>query len=260
METLSLRVSRSLIVLMSALVFSGHAAPLPTYTCKITKEKIKIDGILNEKIWGQVDTLKYMENTAGGQPLQATVAFATWDSANLYVAYVTQDNDIKGTFTKRDQPLYNEEAVELFFDADKDTTSYIELEWNCQNATWDGLIRNSNGKITSTDLPWNASGMISAVKLKGTPNKSTDVDTGMTVEVKIPWKALDTNMTKKVSLPPKNNDQIRINFYRIDQRNNVSTQDLSAWSPTMNGSFHTPAQFGTIIFSTAVPAGKAPQH
>jgi hypothetical protein len=82
----------------------------------------------------------------------------------------------------------------------------------------------------------------------------------MTVEVKIPWKDLDTNMAKKVSLPPKNNEKMRINFYRIDRRDNVSTPDLYAWSPTMNGSFHTPAKFGYIVFSTTVPTSISPEN
>jgi hypothetical protein len=231
------------------------AAALPTYTCKMTKEAMQIDGVLNEKIWGQVDTLKFVENTAGGPSLQATNAFAVWDSTNLYLAYVTKDNNIKGTLTKRDDPIYNEEALETFFDADTDMTTYIELEWNCLNTVWDGLLKNTNGTVTGTDNIWNATGMVSAVKLRGTANKSTDVDTGMTVEVKIPWRALDTNMTKKVSLPPKNNDKMRINFYRIDRRDNVSSPDLNAWSPTMNGSYHTPSKFGYIVFSTIVPTG-----
>jgi Carbohydrate family 9 binding domain-like/FlgD Ig-like domain len=246
------------IVFFRALVCSYAA--LPTYTCKMTKETIQIDGVLNEKTWSQADTLKFVENTAGGQPLQATNAFAAWDSTNLYLAYVTKDNNMKGTLTKRDDPIYNEESVECFFDADTDQTTYIELEWNCLNTVWDGLIKNVNGTVTSTDNAWNASDMVSAVKLRGTPNNSSDVDTGMTVEVKIPWKNLDTNMTEKVSLPPKNNEKMRINFYRIDRRDNVSTPDLYAWSPTMNGSFHTPAKFGYIVFSTAVPARALPQR
>jgi hypothetical protein len=226
------------------------AAALPTYTCKMTKETIQIDGVLNEKIWGQVDTMKFLENTGGGQlvsPRQSAKAYATWDSTNLYVAYVTSDNDIKGTYTAHDASLYNEEAVELFFDADGDGTTYIELEWNCKNTSWDGLLPGGTA--------WTASGMVNAVKLRGTANNSSDVDTGMTVEVKVPWRTLDTNMSRHVSLPPKNNDQMRINFYRIDQRTNISTQDLSAWSPTMNATFHTPAKFGTIVFSTVVPTG-----
>jgi len=257
MGTLNLGLRASLVVLVYAFSFYSKAATLPTYTCKMTIETMTIDGVLNEKTWGKADTLKFVENTAGGQPLQATNAFAAWDSTNLYLAYVTKDNTIKGTLTKRDDPIYNEESVESFFDADTDQTTYIELEWNCLNTVWDGLIKNVNGTVTSTDNAWNASDMVSAVKLRGTPNNSTDVDTGMTVEVKIPWKDLDTNMTKKVSLPPKNNEKMRINFYRIDRRDNVSTPDLYAWSPTMNGSFHTPSKFGYIIFSTAVATGTA---
>jgi len=221
----------------------------------MTKDAIQIDGVLNEKVWAQADTLKFLENITGAAlvaPRQTAHAFAAWDSTYLYVAYVTQDNDIKGVYKNHDDPLYDVEAVELFFDADGDGSTYIELEWNCYNASWDGLTGNQAGQN------WTATGMVSAVKLRGTPDKSTDVDTGMTVEVKIPWKALDTNMTRKVALPPKNNDQMRINFYRIDQRTGVATQDLSAWSPTLNATFHTPAKFGNIVFSTTVPTAVSP--
>jgi hypothetical protein len=247
-----LRAARILIALTGTFVFFGTAATLPTYTCKMTKETMTIDGVLNEKTWGQADTLKFLENVGGGALVasrQTAHAFAAWDSTNLYVAYVTQDNDIKGVYKNHDDPLYNVEAVELFFDADGDGTTYIELEWNCYNASWDGLAGNPAGQN------WTATGMVSAVKVRGTPDKSTDVDTGMTVEVKIPWKALDTNMTRKVALPPKNSDQMRINFYRIDQRTGIATQDLSAWSPTLTSTFHTPGRFGNIIFSTAIPTG-----
>jgi hypothetical protein len=245
-------------IMVSAVGSLMFAATLPTYTCKMTKETIQIDGVLNEKIWGQVDTIKFLENNSGAQiasPRQKTSAFVTWDSANLYLAYVTQDNDIKGTLAQRDAPIYTEESVEMFFDSDGDGGTYIELEWNCINTIWDGLIKNSNNTITGTILNWTAAGMTSAVKCRGTPNKSSDVDTGMTVEVKVPWRALDTNMSRHVSLPPKNNDQMRINFYRIDQRTGVASPDLSAWSPTLNGNYHTPSMFGNIAFSTAVPTG-----
>jgi hypothetical protein len=245
--------SREILSLLAAIGITAvcsNAATLPTYTCKMTKETMTIDGVLNEKTWGQADTLKFLENVTGGAlvaPRQSAYALAAWDSTNLYVSYVTKDNDIKGVYKNHDDNLYDVEAVELFFDADGDGTTYIELEWNCYNASWDGLTGNPAGQN------WTATGMTSAVKLRGTPDTSTNVDTGMTVEVKIPWRALDTNMTRKVSLPPKNNDQMRINFYRIDQRTGVASQDLSAWSPTLTTTFHTPAKFGNIIFSTTVP-------
>jgi hypothetical protein len=230
------------------------AATLPTYTCKMTKEAIHIDGVLDEKIWGQTDTLKFLENITGGQllpPRQNTNAFATWDSTNLYVAYFTQDNDVKGVYKTNGSPLWNAGCVELFFDADGDGAAYIELEWNCWNANWQGLM------TTSGMQGWTATGMVSAVKVHGTPDMSTDVDTGMTVEVMIPWKALTTNLMKKASLPPKDNDQMRIDFCRINWRTGVSAWDLSAWSPTLNGTYHTPGQFGNIIFSTAAPTAAA---
>jgi hypothetical protein len=232
--------------LIIAFCVRSSTGALPTYTCKMTKETMKIDGVLSERVWSALDTISMLENVKGGKPLQATKVMATWDSTNLYVAYVTKDNDIKGTITQHDGALYSEEAVELFFDADGDGKNYIELEWNCQNATLDYFFPALGNAVTA----WSAAGMKNAVKVHGTANKSSDVDTGMVVEISIPWKALDTGST--IRLPPKKGDQLRINFFRIDQRANVATQDLSAFSPTMSGTFHDPSKFGILSMSTAI--------
>jgi hypothetical protein len=230
----------------------GHAQ-LPLYTCKMTNENIRIDGLLNEQAWAHADTISFLENTRGVQPFQTTNAFAAWDSTNLYVAFVTLDSNIKGTLKQHDAVLYTEEAVEVFFDADGDGSTYIELEWNCLNTSWDGL-----SKPSGADLAWAPSKMQSAVRLLGTANDNA-IDTGMTVEILIPWKALDVNMTNPVGMPPKNNDLHRINLYRIDQRTNVSTQDLSAWSPTLSPTFHVPVKFGTFQYSTAIITSVTPK-
>jgi hypothetical protein len=229
---------------------AGHAA-LPVYTCKMTKETITIDGVLDEKIWGMVDTMKMVDNSTGNPPLQATRAMATWDSACLYIAYIVTDNDIKGTMTKHDDPLYNEEIVGVFIDADADLKTYVELEWNCLNTSRDNFMPGGA-------MEWNAAGMKNAVKIRGTPNNSNDVDTGWTVEIAIPWKSLDTNMATRVPLPPKNNDKMRGEFYRIDRRTNPAATDISAYSPTMNSNLHTPSMFCTILFSTSVPTDAKP--
>ncbi len=246
-----------LFVAACGILCSTYAA-LPTYTCKLTKEAIQIDGALSEKTWNQADTLTFVQNSSGAAiaaPVEGTRVQAAWDSTYLYVAFVTQDKDVKGVYKNHDDPLWNVESVEMFFDVDSDQSTYLEFEWNCYNTTWDGMLKYANGAVTSDDASWNPAGVVSAVKVRGTPDKSTDVDTGMTVEAKIPWKSLDTNMTKKMSLPPKNNDSMRINFYRIDVLTvgGTTAQDLTAWSPTLNGTFHTPSKFGTIVFSTQTP-------
>ncbi len=251
-SSLSFAVALSVLCLSQIPAFGG------TYTCRFTKEAITIDGVLNEQTWTQADTVTFVQNATGAAiapPVQGTRVSAAWDSTYLYLAFVTQDKDVKGVYKNHDDPLWNVESVEMFIDVDSDQSTYLEFEWNCLNTTWDGIIKYANGAVTTDDASWNPAGVVSAVKVRGTPDMSSDVDTGMTVEAKIPWQSLDTNMTNKVSLPPKNNDQMRINFYRIDVRTtgDASTQDLTAWTPTLNSTFHTPGKFGTIVFSTQTP-------
>ena len=240
--------------LLEPLLAPYLAPALPSYTCKMTNETMTIDGVLNEKIWGMVDTMKMVDNLTGNPPLQVTRAMATWDSVNLYIAYIANDIDIKGTMTVHDQPLYNEEIVGAFIDVDGDLNTADELEWNCLGTSRDTVL-------PGWTHVWNAAGMKCAVKLRGTPNNMNDVDTSWTCEVAIPWKSLDTNMTKRVSLPPKSNGQMRGNFYRVDNRRiSPIIKDMSAFSPTMNSDLHTSSRFCTILFSTSVPSDAQPME
>jgi len=69
---------------------------------------------------------------------------------------------------------------------------------------------------------------------------AVNVDEGAkvwTCEMKIPLKAL--GKTK-----PEAGTQWRINLYRCDKAQNA----YMAWSPTLTGTYHSPARFGTLVF------------
>jgi hypothetical protein len=62
------------------------------------------------------------------------------------------------------------------------------------------------------------------------------------VEIAIPWEDFVT----APHLPPLSGDRWRINLYRIDRYQ--GQEELSAWSPTGQPTFHVPGQFGELIF------------
>ena len=87
-----------------------------------------------------------------------------WDDEALYVAFECEDPDVWGTFRKRDEPLYTQEAVEIFLDADADGRTYDEIEVSPHNVVFDAYFP---ARRQGMDLSWD-SGLQSAVKVPGT--------------------------------------------------------------------------------------------
>jgi len=92
------------------------------------------------------------------------------------------------------------------------------------------------------DLSWD-SGLISAVKVQGTIDDSSDKDQGWTVEMRIPFD----HLASVPHLPPRPGDRWRFNLYRLDlpDRKNAQGQALS---PLFIGDFHALDRFAWLIF------------
>lgn len=218
----------------------NHGVPLVT-------DSIRIDGILDEPVWRVSDSLSLVlnNNPSGGKPKSATSVRLAWSQAELFVAFTVESRNVEGTVTRHDGPLYEQDVVELFIDPDGDSRNYLELEWNCLNTSLDYRYA---GVRTGMDSSWRAKGMRNAVKVQGTANKSSDIDTGMIVEIAIPWT--DIKDWSNSPMPPRVGDKLRVNFYRIDYPP-TGDEELMAWSPTGVADFHRPDRFGQLTFEGA---------
>ena len=210
------------------------------YTVKRTLGPIHIDGILDESSWSAAaGTGPFLLNDGKGLPAAKTVAKMLWDDQNLYFAFQCEDTDIFATMRIRDQHLWEEEVVEIFIDPDSDQANYIELEINPLSTFLDLFVLKPIVPIPyeSYNIPakW-------AVKVNGTINNSRDTDQGWNVELSLPLKEAVT----APHTPPNDGDRWRLNLYRIERK---PQEEYSAWSPTLNPSYHTPARFGEITFS-----------
>lgn len=223
----------------------SYAAQLPNFTVKKTATAPTIDGKLDEAMWQHCDTMRLKNCVDGTSPTLKTLAFAAWDAQNLYCAMVTEDKDVWGTITAHDGNLYTEEAVELFIDPDGDGKNYFEYEFNCKNAYMDMfMIAPYDQPGGGGDAGWSSTGLSYKVVVHGTANNKNDTDTGMVVEMKIPFS--DLKRSSVVTPVPTNGSTFRVNFYRIE-----NTTTLYAWSPT-GSTFHAPQLFGTFTFSDSL--------
>jgi len=144
--------------------------------------------------------------------------------------------------------LWDRDVVEAFIGSDLDHIGrYTEFEVAPTNEKLDLILNlqesggsGSGGRPSpqasgekpapdERDFDWD-SGFESAIKT----NEQAHV---WTAEVRIPLAKLASNK-------PEPGTRWRLNLYRCDRAHNA----FLAWNPTLQGSFHAPERFGTLIF------------
>lgn len=217
----------------------GKAPELPEYKVPRAKKPPVIDGVLDDEAW-KAAPVAVLHGSFDGRPVALrTEARLTYDDANLYVSFDAEDPDIWGTLLKRDDPIYEQEVVEIFLDANADGRTYNELQVSPHNVIFDAYFP---ARRQGMDTGWD-SGMKTAVKVKGTLDNPTDQDERWTVELQIPFAKL----AEVPNVPPKKGDRWRFNLYRLEHlgRTNVEGQ---SFSPVFIGDFHALPRFGWLTF------------
>ncbi len=171
-----------------------------------------------------------------GLARQQTLTRVCHDARALYVRFDCDDRDIWGTCTRRDEPIYEEEVVELFISPGAATpVRYYEFEVNPNGALLDAMIYNPTSERAElvVDLSWDCPA------LRWETGRDDLVGRWWTILI-IPWLAL----APTDDLPTT----WRANFYRIERPRDVEAE-FSCWSPTMThpADFHKPAYFGTLL-------------
>lgn len=200
---------------------------------------ITIDGKIEEPAWSQAAATVHLRRFDGrAEPRQSTEAFLCWDDRALYVAFRCADRDIHTSYTRRDQPLYLQEAVELFLDPDGNKKDYMEIEASPAGVLFDATF---SGRRQGMDLGFDPPIRVAA-RVDGTLNRRGDRDRAWTVELAIPY----AGMVGRARLPPRAGDCWRLNLFRLDKTE--GTQEASSLGPT-RGDFHDLGAFVTACFT-----------
>jgi hypothetical protein len=205
--------------------------PLPNYTVT------KVD---DDWEWRNIPALPPLIKADGSGPArQQTKIKLCHDGRMLRVHFEVQDTSIWGTYLKRDDPIYEEEAVELFIaPGAEDPERYFEFEINPDGVLWDGKILNPGlaGEHMVVDYKWNCEGL----HWKAERNDNRNV---WHVWLGLPLRVLAGRETI-----PKT---WRANLYRIDRpylNKDDTMAEFSCWSPTLTkpATFHRPRRFGFL--------------
>jgi hypothetical protein len=232
-----------------------------------------IDGRLDDPAWQAAPwTADFVDIEGAARPVTpryATRAKLTWDQAALYVAAEMEEPHVWGTLTARDAVIFYDNDFEVFLDPDGDHHLYGELEINALNTVWDLLLvrpyRDGGPAIDG----WDIAGLQTAVQVQGTLNDPTDRDQGWTVEIALPWSALE-ELAGGVTCPPEPGDTWRLNLSRVQWEHELidgeyvrapvagrgwKGEDNWVWSPQGAVAMHLPERWGLVTFVRAEAAG-----
>ncbi|MGH9631705.1 MAG: carbohydrate-binding family 9-like protein, partial [Bryobacteraceae bacterium] len=173
------------------------AGPVPSYEVKRAAGRIVVDGRLNDTAWNGAGTLKFQfpwDQQTGAK--QETAARLLWDDEFLYAGYYCTDADIVAHFGNQDDPVYRDDAVEIFINPQPEQTFYYGMEMNAKAVLYDYFFAFPGPLIKRLDF----TGERLATDLRGTLNAHGDKDEGWSLEVAIPWSNFE-ELAKK--LPPE---------------------------------------------------------
>ena len=175
---------------------------------------------------------------------------ALWNHAGLALRFEVCDTGPWHTMARRDDPIWEEEVVEIFLDPARLGCHYAEVEFNPANTVTDLHVRSPHPSLAS-DRAWNWEGLESTVVPGSCGGLSRDSWVALAW---LPWSGL-RGMAAVVDgvLPPKVGDRWQFNVFRIKRPNGPQRPEdgaiYAAWSVPDGPSFHEPSAFRDLVFA-----------
>lgn len=184
---------------------------------------------------GSVTLPPFRLANGSGLAIQQTVARVCYNQYGFFARFDCDDRDIWGTWTQRDEAIYDEEVVEVFIGpGEAQPVDYYEFEVSPNGVMLDLTVSNPNSRRDDIrlDATWNCPGLQWAAGRNDAQNHWWAV-------FAIPWTSL--------GVPGALPKLWRANFYRIE-RPRDSDPEYSCWSPTMTepADYHKPGYFGVL--------------
>jgi hypothetical protein len=186
---------------------------------------------------------------AWGPPEYETWFRALWTDEALAVRFDARDDAPWHTHLRRNDPLWEEEVVELFLDVTGRGVDYAEIEISPANVVCDLHVATPWPNLVS-DRTWNWEGLETRVLRGGSGERSGD----WTAIAWMPWRGLRSLCASAAQrVPPAAGDAWRFNVFRIKRPGGPQDPErgaiYAAWSAPPEGpSFHAPAAFRDFVF------------
>ena len=229
-------------ITLGILIASAVWADVPRYTVMRATGKIVIDGILDDPDWAAakpVGDFQFPWWTSGEK--EQTEVKMLWDDTVLYVAFSCKDTHIWADHYDTNSATCLDDCVEIFWNPNPGAgDAYNMFEMNCIGNLLSVCNNLKTPVMENKILPPHI-----AQRIDGTLNNDADTDRGWVLEVAIRFSDYPGLFDGKT---PKDSDMWRVGLNRCGGKTN---EQFSQWSPsqTPKPNFHSPKDFGKVIFS-----------
>ncbi|MGC8777445.1 MAG: family 10 glycosylhydrolase [Candidatus Caldatribacteriaceae bacterium] len=190
-----------------------------TIKALFTREPITVDGKLQEKTWQAIPFESSFSLLTGGPSEKKSEVAVRYDEKNLYLAFrLQQFPQREDRFTKRDEPVFYEDSLEVYLDPSGNEGIFYQLAVNEAQGLYDSS--------SLTGPSWNGNWKVGIAR---------DGDT-LTAEVAIAFADLEVER-------PEKGDTWGINFYRNEPQEGM----FCAFSP-VPGVYAAPTLLGKLQF------------
>ena len=233
-------------VLLSAGARAGGEQASPTEatpTCRVASAAdFAVDGTGSAPAWQKAgwQGLQPRGSAPGAYPTRFKMLYS---STGLYVLMDGEDRALTATMKEDFLDLWTEDVFEFFLWPDERYPVYFEYEISPLGFELPILVPNLGGPFYGW-RPWHYDGARKtkkAVSVRGGPATPGAAITGWSAEVFVPWDLLKPLQ----NVPPKSGTRWRANVYRMDYDGGRTVS--WNWAP-LQGTFHQPGKFGTLIF------------
>jgi hypothetical protein len=206
---------------------------------KVTKtednEPKKID-------WSKVSDHELVDVVSGDKVENTAKVKIAWTDKFLYIFFDVKDKHIWGTYRKDDDPIYEQEAVEVFIGfGSEPPKEYFELQFSPNLVKYDAWVKNPTGsrhdKDFDVDVSWNFKKLEFEQEIDAIGD---EVKSGVwQTYIKIPAEEIKGSDFKS-------GDILRGNLFRIDGY--PKQNSFQALNPNLEKTpnFHTPDKFATF--------------
>ncbi len=112
----------------------------PLYNVSQRGAEIVLDGNLREPDWSRAAWLTSTLDNQGNSHLHTLKLALLWDEEHLYVAGVCEDPEIASKFKRHDDPLWDADVLELYFDVSTANYGHYQLDISPNGVTYDNYV------------------------------------------------------------------------------------------------------------------------
>jgi len=197
----------------------------------VLRTRPKIDGVLDDPAWDGIEPMtEFYQNVTRMRAYQITgrsEAYIGHRDGKLYIGikgYEPSTENLTAAATQRDENAWQDDCVELFFDPNRDYTTFYQIVINSLGTVFD---QYSDGQSPAGDQSWNGD-FVHAVQVN---------DAYWSLEIEIPMAQFGQAAPETGAVWGANIARIRI----------ANASEYGQWAPTY-GSALRPDRFGFLVF------------